>query len=191
MNEDVFIEKCKNMVAKKTRNHLKVKCLNCGEILISVYLYDFQFCNCENCATAIGGSEKSFQQYSAKDLSKLEVWNSEEETWTSATILKEQKESLAKIHKEQLFKETKKYKDFKWNEIIERHGGEKNFLKWLKNWIEEPLSDEDALDIIVDLVYHSNMDNELKKDLIVFLEKCDQLVLDFNEIMFEDDEETT
>lgn len=190
MNEQEFIEKCKNFISVKNKNHLKVKCLNCGEILTSVYRYDFQFCNCENCATVIGGSEKTFQQHSAKDISKLEVWNTEEETWTLASVLKEQKEYLAKIRKEQFIKETKEDRKLKWNEIVERHGGANNFLKWLKNWAEEPLSDEDALDILVDLVYHSTIDNELKKDLIVFLEKCDQIVLDFNEMMFKEDEET-
>lgn len=188
MNEHEFIEKCKNMISVKNKNYHKVKCLNCGEILTSTYRYDFQFCNCENYATVIGGFEKIFQQHSAKDLSKLTVWNAEEETWTLASVLKEQKESLAKIHKEQFFKETKEDRKLKWDEIVQRHGGTNNLLKCLKNWTEEPLSDENVLDILVDLVYHSYLDVELKKDLFLFLEKCDQLVLDFNEMIYKDND---
>ena len=54
---------------------IKVKCLECNEILVSILIHDFQQCNCSNKAFAdsamIGTKENG--RYGGKDLNRVEV----------------------------------------------------------------------------------------------------------------------
>ena len=47
-----------------------VKCLECGEVLVSKSQHHFVMCNCPNEAATDGGL--SYQRYMAKDLDKIE-----------------------------------------------------------------------------------------------------------------------
>lgn len=44
-----------------------VKCLNCGEILVSYHRHDYKTCNCENETMCDGGLD--YGRYGGKDLS--------------------------------------------------------------------------------------------------------------------------
>jgi len=48
----------------------KIKCLSCGEVLISIHRQDFQQCNCENKTHADGGID--YLKRGGKDLSLIE-----------------------------------------------------------------------------------------------------------------------
>lgn len=51
----------------------KIKCLCCGEILISKFRHDFVKCHCENGAFVDGGN--AYTRVGAKDLSKVQNIN--------------------------------------------------------------------------------------------------------------------
>ena len=47
----------------------KVQCLNCGKVLTSQYVHDFQRCSCDNSTFVDGGSE--YCRYGGKDMNKI------------------------------------------------------------------------------------------------------------------------
>jgi hypothetical protein len=48
-----------------------VKCLNCGEVLVSYHRHDYKTCSCENQTMVDGGLD--YVRYGGKDMSKVEV----------------------------------------------------------------------------------------------------------------------
>ena len=48
-----------------------VKCLNCGEVLVSYHRHDYNVCSCENQTMVDGGQE--YGRYGGKDLSLVET----------------------------------------------------------------------------------------------------------------------
>ena len=48
-----------------------VKCLNCGEILVSHHVHDYKTCSCENETMCDGGG--NYGRYGGKDLSLVET----------------------------------------------------------------------------------------------------------------------
>ncbi|MGQ0376558.1 MAG: DUF7695 domain-containing protein [Nitrososphaerota archaeon] len=58
------------MRKKKT---VKVQCLNCGMILQSKDIHDFQHCDCQNYTFVDDGSE--YCRYGGKDMSKILLIN--------------------------------------------------------------------------------------------------------------------
>ena len=66
-----------------------IKCLKCGDELESKTRHDFRGCSCDNGAFVDGG--KDYQRVGAKDLSKIAVWNNEQQKFIPAfSSLKEQ-----------------------------------------------------------------------------------------------------
>lgn len=54
----------------KVLTHNSVKCLECGEVLVSKSQHHFVQCNCENQTMTDGG--KLYQRFGGKDLDKIE-----------------------------------------------------------------------------------------------------------------------
>lgn len=49
-----------------------IKCLECGETLISHYRHDYKTCNCINATMCDGGTD--YLRYGAKDMSKIKLF---------------------------------------------------------------------------------------------------------------------
>ena len=54
----------------------RIKCLNCGEILESKHVHDFQQCSCDNSSFVDGGQE--YRRTGGKDLTLIQVIDDEE-----------------------------------------------------------------------------------------------------------------
>lgn len=48
-----------------------VKCLNCGEVLVSYHRHNYKTCGCENQTSVDGGLD--YLRYGGKDMTKVEV----------------------------------------------------------------------------------------------------------------------
>lgn len=62
----------------------KIKCVECGEELVSKHRHDFVSCSCINKAFTDGGD--AYQRVGAKDLTKILLWNEEKEEFESPIL---------------------------------------------------------------------------------------------------------
>ena len=62
----------------------KIKCVECGEELISKYRHDFVECSCPNKAFTDGGDV--YQRVGAMDLEKILIWDEEIEKFENIVL---------------------------------------------------------------------------------------------------------
>lgn len=62
----------------------KIKCTECGSVLISTHRNDFVSCDCSNAAFTDGGDV--YLRLGAKNLEKIEVWNETKEVFEKLVL---------------------------------------------------------------------------------------------------------
>lgn len=70
-----------------------IRCLSCNTTLESTYRHDFKQCKCPNEAMVDGGLD--YCRYGAHDMTKVEIWNSEQQKFIPA--LRQLKEQIKEI----------------------------------------------------------------------------------------------